>query len=274
MIKYIIGLMAFLCLYGLCNKAQAKQDTTQLIKLEHAEPLYIDLIRDLGARKGEKEWNVGLGIQDNLNYDEIELLVEYEWAVANRLGLEVEVPVSLYSKNSKAIFDKQPSNAVEGLKTAFQWTFLVNQKLRTSMAFGYINEIKFTELNDITTSNVFAGNSFNPFLVMAKRIGANFHSLVYTGPQFYKPFGKKSWESSYDVNTNFHYMIPSSRNFIGIEFNKTFRNEDFDMMIRPQMRVSIADNLMVGIVSGIPVNRENKRFQSFLRLIYEPGHKH
>jgi hypothetical protein len=28
----------------------------------------------------------------------------------------------------------------------------------------------------------------------------------------------------------------------------------------------------VGIVTGIPVNRENERFSSFLRLIYEPSH--
>lgn len=27
-------------------------------KVLHAEPLFIDLIRDLGARKGEREWNV------------------------------------------------------------------------------------------------------------------------------------------------------------------------------------------------------------------------
>ena len=27
------------------------------LKLHHAEPLYIDLKRDLGARKGESEWN-------------------------------------------------------------------------------------------------------------------------------------------------------------------------------------------------------------------------
>jgi hypothetical protein len=266
--------MVFFYLLVFFNEALAKQDTTRLIKIEHAEPLYIDLIRDLGARKGEREWNVGLGIQDNINYDEIELLVEYEWAVANRLGLEIEVPVSLYSKNNKASEASQPSHAVEGLKTAMQWTFLVNQKLKTSMAFGYINEVKLTELDDIRSNKLFAGNNFNPFLVVAKRFAGNFHSLIYTGPQFYKPFGSKAWQNSYDINTNFHYMIPSSRNFIGLEFNKTFRNQDFDMMIRPQMRVSIADNLMVGIVSGIPVNRENKRFQSFLRLIYEPGHKH
>ena len=69
------------------------------LKLLHAEPLYIDLIRDLGARKGEREWNIGMGLTDNLNFDEVELLVEYEWAPINRLGLEVEVPISFYSKN-------------------------------------------------------------------------------------------------------------------------------------------------------------------------------
>jgi hypothetical protein len=37
-------------------------------KVLHAEPLYIDLIRDLGARKGEKEWNVGMGLTDNDNH--------------------------------------------------------------------------------------------------------------------------------------------------------------------------------------------------------------
>jgi hypothetical protein len=38
------------------------------------------------------------------------------------------------------------------------------------------------------------------------------------------------------------------------------------------MRVVITDNLLVGIVTGIPINRENQRFSSFLRLIYEPSH--
>lgn len=68
-------------------------------------------------------------------------------------------------------------------------------------------------------------------------------------------------------------MIPGTRNFVGVEFNKTVQNGDFDMTIRPQMRVGIADNFLIGIVTGIPVSRENERFSTFLRLIYEPGHK-
>ena len=66
-------------------------------KVLHAEPLYIDLIRDLGARKAEKEWNVGLGLTDNLRFDSYQALVEYEWAPIDRLGLEVELPFTFYS---------------------------------------------------------------------------------------------------------------------------------------------------------------------------------
>jgi len=47
-------------------------------KVLHAEPLYIDLIRDLGARKGEQEWNLGLGLTDNLRYDTYQTLIEYD----------------------------------------------------------------------------------------------------------------------------------------------------------------------------------------------------
>jgi nucleoside recognition membrane protein YjiH len=68
-------------------------------------------------------------------------------------------------------------------------------------------------------------------------------------------------------------MITGTRNFIGVEFNKTLDNGAFDMTIRPQMRLGIADNLLIGIVVGIPVSRENERFSSFLRLIWEPKHK-
>jgi hypothetical protein len=70
-----------------------------------------------------------------------------------------------------------------------------------------------------------------------------------------------------------HYMIPGTKNFLGLEFNKEFSKSDFDMTIRPQLRVGIADNILLGIVTGIPIKRENERFSTFLRLIYEPKHK-
>ena len=49
-------------LLGTCPLVHAQHDSlstshnnkTEKIKITHAEPLYTDLIRDLGARKGEK----------------------------------------------------------------------------------------------------------------------------------------------------------------------------------------------------------------------------
>jgi hypothetical protein len=67
-------------------------------------------------------------------------------------------------------------------------------------------------------------------------------------------------------------MISGTRNFIGIEFNKTVQHGEFAMTLRPQMRVGITDNVLIGIVTGIPVSREQERLSTFLRLIYEPGH--
>lgn len=109
--------------------------------------------------------------------------------------------------------------------------------------------------------------------MVAKRWGNNFHSLIYTGPMIEQNFNTNKFHTTYDINTSFHYMITGTRNFIGVEFNKTFDAKDFDMTIRPQMRLGIADNLLIGIVAGIPVSRENERLSSFARLIWEPKHK-
>jgi hypothetical protein len=149
------------------------------LKISHAEPLYIDLIRDLGARKGENEWNVGLGMTDKLNYDSYQMLVEYEFAPVNRLGVEFEVPVTLYSRAISP--EKTPSSRVESLKSAVQYTFLVHEKARLSAAVGYINELELVDLNQVGRSPLITGNRFNPFLVVAKRLGSDFHSLLYTG---------------------------------------------------------------------------------------------
>lgn len=241
-------------------------------KVLHAEPLYIDLIRDLGARKGEREWNFGFGLTDRLRYDRYSALVEYEFAPVNRLGIEVEVPVTFYIPLRKADRDSAPSARIESIKTAIQWTFFVSEKAKTSVAVGYINEFLIADIRSFDIRHPIMGNVFNPFLVAAKRWGNNFHTLLYTGPHILLPFNGHRWHASYQINTNFHYMIRGTRNFLGVELNKELWKREFNMTIRPQLRIGIADNVLIGLVAGIPVSRENERFSFFMRLIYEPGH--
>lgn len=238
-------------------------------KVLHAEPLYIDLIRDLGARKGEKEWNIGFGLTDKSVYDQYEALVEYEWAPIDRLGLEVELPFSIYPSSQKGF---APSSKLNSLKLAGQYTFFISEKTNMSMAFGYIHEFEMTEFVNYGKDYLFVGNLYNPFYVAAKRWGQNFHTLLYTGPQFINHFSNGVIETNWQINSNIHYMISGTRNFVGVEFNKDLYEGRFDMTIRPQMRVGITENLLIGIVTGIPISRETERFSTFLRLIYEPGH--
>ncbi len=282
-IKKIFMLIVVLALsaYGFAQVTDAEKDSLYIQQVEdhkepdkvlHAEPLYIDLIRDLGARKGEKEWNLGLGLTDKLRFDSYEALIEYEWAPINRLGLEVELPFTFYSSANGAEKDSVLSNQLNSIKIAAQWSFFVNEPTATSMALGYINEFELSDFSNFGKPFI-KGNIYNPFLVVAKRWGNNFHSLIYTGPMIEQVFDSNRFHTTYDINTSFHYMITGTRNFIGIELNKTFDKGDFDMTIRPQMRLGIADNLLVGIVAGIPLSRENERLSSFVRLIWEPGHK-
>ncbi len=252
---------------------QQIEDHKEPDKVLHAEPLYIDLIRDLGARKGEKEWNIGLGLTDNLKFDSYEALIEYEWAPIDRLGLEVELPFTFYAPQNGIESDSIPSNSLNSIKIATQWSFFVSEPMATSMAIGYINEFELSDFRNFGSPFI-KGNIYNPFFVVAKRWGNNFHSLIYTGPVIEQNFVTNKFHTTYDINTSFHYMITGTRNFIGVEFNKTIDNSDFDMTIRPQMRLGIADNLLIGIVAGIPVSRENERLSSFVRLIWEPKHKH
>jgi hypothetical protein len=278
--KVLLG--ALLLLGGLTLKAQDYEPGDSLHfpvdkglppKVLHAEPLYIDLIRDLGARKGEKEWNVGLAMVDQVRFDRYEALVEYEWAPIDRLGLEIEVPVTFYAPVTARLDSVKPSNRVESLKTAAQWSFFVSPRYRTTLALGYINELEFTDLDKIGSSPLLTGNMFNPFFIIAKRLTSNWHSLIYTGPQSTLHFGDRYWTHRYEMHTNIHYMIPDTRNFVGIEVNKYFSKVGNEVTLRPQMRVSINENLLVGIVAGIPISNPDEGLSTFVRLIYEPPHK-
>jgi hypothetical protein len=249
-----------------------KQSEFQRPKVLHAEPLYIDLIRDLGARKGEKEWNIAFGMQDKRRYDEFHALVEYEWAPIDRLGLEVELPVSLYSFRKGNKEGEIPANKLESVKLAGQYTFLVSEKSNTSMALGYIHQFELVDFDRLSREAPFKGNVFNPFLVAAKRWGSNYHTLIYTGPVIEKAY-QKAADLSYEINYNFHYMVAGTRNFIGLEVNQTLHDGRSTATLRPQMRVGLAENLMVGIVSAIPISQPDAGLGSFIRIIYEPGFK-
>lgn len=243
-------------------------------KVLHAEPLFIDLIRDLGARRGEAEWNLGLGLTDRSGYDEYRLLVEFEWAPRDRLGLEVELPASVFSgirlaNGSRAT--TTPASRLDGLKTAIQWTFHVSERHQASFALGYLNELRLTDPR--RGGGALAGNVYNPFAVAAKRWTHNVHTLVHAGVRHEQRFGAGLAPPLVELNTSAHYMLPGTRNFVGLEVNTDHQRRTAHTVLRPQMRLAITDHLLLGVAVGVPVTSGRERLGTFFRVIYEPAQR-
>lgn len=239
-------------------------------KVNHAEPLYIDLMRDLGARKGEAEINVGLGRNNHKDYNEYYGFVEYEWAIANRLGMEVEVPFSLSQANKGGSQELSiPGNKIEGLKLATQYTFLVNEKRKLSMAIAYVHEFELNTFKQLAhRGSVFTGMRMNPVFIAAKNF-YNLNTLLYTGPVINKEYSKHSVKTAAKVNASIMYVIPNTKNFVGIENNMDFDKDGFHYYLRPQLKVAIKHNLMIGLVAGIPISNEKSRGDLMTRIIFE-----
>jgi hypothetical protein len=239
-------------------------------KVLHVEPLFVDLIRDLGARKGEWELNLAGNFTDNIQYNQYEGFVEYEWAPIDRLGLEVEVPFSIYTASPETAGQRVPGNRVESLNLGLQWTVLVSEKWQTSLALGYANELQLVDLKEMRATRLLKGNVYNPLVVAAKRWGKNWHTLVISGGRFEQDFTANSWDRAYELNSNVHYMVPGTRNFVGLEVNKLVENGQLEAVFRPQVKLAISETLRLGFLVGIPYNRPGERLSTFFRFVYEP----
>jgi hypothetical protein len=249
-------------------KTTAQTFDTKPLKLHHAEPLFTDLIRDLGARKGEHELNIGIGVNDEKTYYSYTGFAEYEFAIANRLGLEVEVPFEVNTAAPRYYKTAVPGNRVEGIKLATQYTFLVSKKWQTSMAVGYIQEMEFSPFQE-PKATLFSGTRYNPIFISATRLTPNIHMLLYTGPEVEQDFATGHATTTMAVNANLHYVFANG-NFVGLETNINFSAGKPDIVLRPQFKVAFSKSVSVGVLAGIPASHYNHGLSAMTRMIWVP----
>ncbi len=234
-------------------------------KVSHIEPLYIDLARDLGARKGEKEINIGADFSSVKNQKKYLLLAEYEWAPINRLGLEIEADLSLFNSNRTATSTFK--NKIESLKLSAQYTFLVLPELKLSMAGGYTQLFELPDFQSMSKENYLSELTYNPFIVAAKRWGNKFHSLIYISSLIKQNYSNPQHiHYNWQISSSVHYS--QGKYNIGLEVNSYLTEETLQFTIRPQMKIHLSNQLAVGFVLGIPTNNKEE-FSSFIRFIYE-----
>lgn len=236
--------------------AVAQENRSLPDKVHHAEPLYNDLVRDLGARKGEKEFNVGADIKRMHAADEYGYLMEYEFAPIDRLGLEVETDFA-YSKSR--IANVPSSNQLEKLRLSSQYSFYVSKKHAATLAVGYTQIFDFVD----------GGTGFNPFFIAAKNWHNNWHALIYTGPELAYRYTPSKLGMNWQVNTSFHYTIPQTDHFIGVEINQDISSEGMQTTLHPQIKLGLNNKMAIGMAVGLPISGEERVLSGFWRLIYQ-----
>jgi hypothetical protein len=242
-------------------------DKELIPKVSHVEPLFVDLVRDLGARKGEKEINLAADFRNIRNYNEYGILAEYEFAPINRLGLEIETDFLFFKRTEPN--NEVPGNKLDNLKLSAQYSFLVSPEYNTTLAIGYTQIFAFTDFKSFGNSKLITKLVYSPFFIAAKRWGDNFHTLILTGPQIEHDLVEKATDVNWQINTSVFYSVPNSHHFIGIEFNKEFVYGEFDITMRPQVKVQLNDDLAIGLVAGFPMKNNGEKISSFFRIIYE-----
>lgn len=234
----------------------AQDNKPFLDKVHHAEPLYNDLVRDLGARKGEREFNVGVDLKRMHNTDEYGYLVEYEFAPIDRLGLEIETDFS-YSRSQVMPFSS--NNRLERLRLSSQYSFYVSKPKACTLAVGYTQIFDFVK----------GGTAFNPFFVAAKNWHNSWHALIYTGPEIGYYNSISDWDASWQLNTSFFYTLPNTDHFIGMEVNQQISSGQVETILRPQIKLGLSSQLAVGMAVGVPISGDEHNLSSFFRLIYQ-----
>lgn len=254
------------------NPDSTAKDTLPVVKpakISHAEPLYLDLVRDLGARKGEREWNVGTQFSQHGGSTSWHPFVEYEFAPVNRLGLEVEVPFQLTVPAHNQEFPTAATFRLHSIKTSVQWTYAVIVPWQTSLAVGYTNELVVNSAGLHSGKGLFTSEEGHPFLVAAKKWGQHWNTLVYVALGGQLPMQGSIRSSGYELNLALHYVIPRYKAFLGVELYQYQNGPQREQTIRPQIRLALKSNVLIGLVSNIPL-RGSEGASSFIRLIYEP----
>jgi len=264
-ILHIFGITFLLCLAaGIPLTAQEQPGLPD--KVAHAEPLYYDLVRDLGARKGEKEINVGADFKNAGAFKEHALLAEFEFAPVHRLGLEAEADILLFGGPHTA--ERLPANRLECLRFSAQYSFWVSERYRTTMAVGYTQILKLTDFRSYGKERWVREVISSPFFVAAKRWGTHWHTMIYVSP-LVACAGHKGTATEWLMNAALHYTLPHSGHFIGMEVSAESREGTWGVTLRPQVKIRLSHRLAAGLVTGIPLQVPGEGFSSFVRLICE-----
>ncbi|ACU62364.1 hypothetical protein Cpin_4931 [Chitinophaga pinensis DSM 2588] len=256
-------LFQLLIMYTITISAQSS--VRQNIK--HVEPLQVDLIQDLNARKGDRQLEIDFDIDLQQRYNAVSVELEYEHTFSQRLGMELAVPLSVYGpKSGYNAGADLPHNKIEGLKLGLQYTFSTIQRARTTMALALIHESHFHSFTSMKKgSHLIKGYSETAAFVAARRWGKRIHTMLYTGPEWEVKPGT-ALKPVLHGDISIHWQV-AKRQFIGVEYVYKSGKEAIPE-IYPQLKMALTRHTDICLAAAIPAKRtqEGMNIQGSLEI--------
>lgn len=266
-----IRVCCLLLMFCLSLSPLLAQDSESEPKLKHADPVYEDLITELGAKKGTNELNLNFGYRNfKQNHHLVLSQLEIEYAPIDNLGFEITLPYTAYFTNPAADLQRR-DNRVEFLQWGSQYTFYSSLNQGLSLAISFQNTYGKDEDYEPENTNGFNVENIRylPYLIAAKNWYDTWFLLFSGGSELNQDLSDNGVAFEHQLNTAFHYGFSENDHFVGIELNKSLEEGDFEMMIRPQLILEISDSFSLGSTIGIPLSIPETRWTAFLRLAYE-----
>lgn len=203
------------------------------------EPLHFDLVRGLGAKRGEFEFNV-LSTAGLRPYHGVGWAPEVEWAFADRYAIEFEIPMH--------------DGRVEALKLAQQGTF---RERRPKFIHGWqvIVEGQLQGVGEVTGLYL-AGRRFR------RRISA----LAMLGPRVV--FDARHLAAELIVNPSLFFDI-DERFTIGVESNGVVDGRHSSLRLLPQLHLQLGRHARVQVGGGIAVSEAGLNPVLGVRVVVE-----
>lgn len=203
------------------------------------EPLSFDLVRGLGAERGEFEFNV-LAASSFAPYDGLRWAPEVEWAFADRHAIEFELPMH--------------DASLEAMKLAVQGTF---RERRPKFIHGW---------QFIGEGRLRGAGEFSALYIAGRRIGRRTSVLAMLGPRLHAEPRRLIGELV--INPSI-FVDLGERATVGLENNAVLAGRLSTVRTLPQFHLQLGQHFRVQFGAGIETARDGVRPSVAVRLIVE-----
>lgn len=203
------------------------------------EPLHFDLVRGLGAQRGEFEFNV-LSTTALLPYEGLAWAPEVEWAFADRHAIEFELPMH--------------DGSLEAVKVAMQGTF---RELRPKFIHGW---------QFIAEGVLHGSGEFTGLYIAGRRFGRRTSMLAILGPRL--ALDAEGVSGELVVNPSI-FVDLGERFTLGLENNAVVAGARSSLRSLPQLHVQFGRHFRAQVGAGVETSAAGVQPAFGLRLVVE-----